>query len=366
MFIIFIILILIIIYYIHTYYEKSFLFWKKNNVPYLQPTFPFGNVTQLLFHQKAFGGYFNDLYNSFKNRGYKYGGCYFGTVPVLIIASPNLVRSVLTKDFNHFLDRPMFYNAKRDPLSAHLFTLKGEEWRPLRRKLTPTFSSGKIKKMYKIIHDCCLELTDYIESKIDKNEIIDMKESFRNLTNDVIGACAFGIKCNSIKDRDSEFMKHSKLFIKSSLSSTTKMLISVTMPKFLDFIQVRLVNKKVSDFFIKVLKENIEKREKDSIEIDDFLNLLIKMLGKENGEGSLTFNQLAAQAFVFFIAGYDTTSTTLNFCFIELAMNQDVQDKLRSAILEELKKCDDQIDYQNIMEIEYLNMVVNGKYFYFI
>jgi cytochrome P450 family 6 len=75
----------------------------------------------------------------------------------------------------------------------------------------------------------------------------------------------------------------------------------------------------------------------------------------------LSMNELAAQAFVFFIAGFETSSTTMTFCMYELSLHQDIQERLRDEIDVVLKKHDGKITYEAIQEMEYLDKVVSGK-----
>jgi len=72
-------------------------------------------------------------------------------------------------------------------------------------------------------------------------------------------------------------------------------------------------------------------------------------------------NCLAAQAFVFFLAGFETSSTTMTFCLYELALNPDIQEVLRNEIDTVLKKQSDNISYEAIQEMTYLDKVVAGK-----
>ena len=68
-----------------------------------------------------------------------------------------------------------------------------------------------------------------------------------------------------------------------------------------------------------------------------------------------------AQSVAFFTAGFETTSTTMTYSLYELALNPEVQEKLREEILRSMEKHDGCLTYDGIMEMNYLSMVVSGK-----
>jgi cytochrome P450 family 6 len=75
----------------------------------------------------------------------------------------------------------------------------------------------------------------------------------------------------------------------------------------------------------------------------------------------LSMDSLAAQALVFFFAGFETTSLTMSFCLYELSLNQDIQERLREEIDVVLKRQEGKITYEGIQQMEYLDKVVSGK-----
>lgn len=69
---------------------------------------------------------------------------------------------------------------------------------------------------------------------------------------------------------------------------------------------------------------------------------------------------MAANAFVFFIAGFETTSSTMSFLLLELAANPDIQEKVRQEITSTLERHEGDLNYDSIKDLPYLEMVISG------
>ena len=70
----------------------------------------------------------------------------------------------------------MHCNEKTDPLNAHLFLQSGDKWRTLRAKLSPTFTSGKLKHMFPLLKDIGDELIHVTNEYFMVSNIIEMKD----------------------------------------------------------------------------------------------------------------------------------------------------------------------------------------------
>lgn len=103
-------------------------------------------------------------------------------------------------------------------LLGHLFFLDGSQWRNLRTKLTPAFTSGKMKTMFSIIDACSNEMLSYLNGK----SMVEVGDLFTRYTTNVVTRCAFGI--------DVDFFRVSDPMLE-------KMVHRVGNPTFLDAIK---------------------------------------------------------------------------------------------------------------------------------
>lgn len=114
-------------------------------------------------------------------------------------------------------------------------------------------------------------------------------------------------------------------------------------------------------------------RTKNNVQRNDFLQLLLQLKtlgyvkdadnpdeGKEHQQ-KFTVEQAAAQAFLFFFAGFETSSSTMQFALYELALHPDIQEQLQQEIDANLAKNEGKFTYESVMNMELLDRVVDGK-----
>lgn len=163
-------LVALLLYYCLSYRRN---YWARKKVTSLKPTnFIMGSTGDIFVNKVSLYNYHASMYH--RLAPLQYGGYYNFFTPVLVVRDPDLIRTIFTKDFNYFTDRGQPLDEK-NPLSQNLFNLKGEKWRILRAKLTPTFTSGKIKIMFGLMKECTAELIEMIDMSIEKEQI-EVKE----------------------------------------------------------------------------------------------------------------------------------------------------------------------------------------------
>lgn len=342
---------------VYIYFKNAFNYWKLRGIPFVKPIFPFGNlkVFQKPVHVTEFS---QEIYNKLKGNS-KYCGIYMFAAPVAMILDLDLVRSILVTDFGNFTDKGLYSNEKDDPLSASLFTLDGEKWKKLRNKFTPSFTPAKMKFCFSTVVEVGERLKYTVVERIKENKPFELKDLISRFTTDVIGTCAFGIECNSLKNPSAEFKEMGQKVFKFKHSK----LVEVLVTGFKDLarrLHVKPLLDDVSAFFRNVVRETVEYREKNNVHRNDFMDILIKLKNEGiNDVDKLTLNEIAAQTLLFFVAGLETTSATLTFSLYELAVNPEMQTKARKEVQEAYKK-HGTLTYEMIMDIPYIEQVIKG------
>ncbi|KAJ8668284.1 hypothetical protein QAD02_009947 [Eretmocerus hayati] len=394
------ILLMIIAYILYSYLTSTFDFWLDLGVPFHKPWPLFGNFANLLLFQKSQVEGISEMYNWFTNE--RFGGLIRVRSPMLMLRDPDLIKAVCVKDFTVFRNRGIPVNNTSDPLSGHLFNLEGDQWKNLRAKLTPAFSSGKLKNMFYLLSECSSNLENLIERKLihlhpslsstntqiptnngiangisntnSECQEIEVRELATNFTIDVIGSCAFGLQINALTGDECEFKIVAKKLSKPSYKSALWRMLRVSLPSLYKALGVQVIDASVTNFFLDVVSQMIKQRGKSSTKRHDFMDLLIELKNKgtlethdtgdrekqeEESEKIVMDDQtIAAQAFVFFVAGFETSSNTIAFCLYELAVNPEIQEKVRDELTEALNEHDGELTYDAIQNMKYLDLVI--------
>ena len=162
----------------------------------------------------------------------KYGRVWAGyemCEPWINVADPALIKAITVKNFEHFSAH--WGVGTMESRFVTLDQAVGQEWKDLRRGLTPTFTSGKIKGMLALIGSAVDNMVEHLEEVVtEDNPVVDVKNVFQCMALDVIAKCAFGIDSNSFKNPNNEvFVQGKKLIEEFSVSNA---LASVMMNLF--------------------------------------------------------------------------------------------------------------------------------------
>ncbi|XP_013112024.2 probable cytochrome P450 6a21 [Stomoxys calcitrans] len=342
--------------------RKNFSYWKTKGIAYEEPH-PFLGSMEGLNNTRSFADIMQQYYDKFRGTG-PFAGFYFGYKPAAFILEPAVMKDILIKEFNNFTDRGFFHNEKDDPLSGQLFLVDGHKWRRMRNKLSPTFTSGKMRFMFPIITQIGEEFIEVMDQMAKDNPEIEIKDILARFTTDVIGSCAFGIDCGSLKNPHAEFREFGRRSLREQRHGNLVNAFIHSFPKLAAKMHFKLFPQEIIDFFLRIVKETVEYREQNNVRRNDFMDMLIdlknkKLVKSEDDLTNLTMEEITAQAFVFFNAGFDTSSTTMSFALYELARNQDVQEKARQEVLEMYKKNDHKFGYESMKEMPYLDQIIS-------
>ncbi|XP_037904183.1 probable cytochrome P450 6a13 isoform X2 [Hermetia illucens] len=349
---------------VYVLFKVRYRYWAKRGVPCLEPIFPFGSL-QRSGKRRHIKDTLDETYQEFSGKE-PLAGLYFFTDAVLMVLDLDLIHNMLVRDFSKFHDRGLFYNERSDPLSANLLTLEGHKWKVLRSKLTPTFTSGKMKFMYPTILGVMDQFDQTLREILKTQKDVEIKELLARFTTDVIGTCAFGIECNSLKDPNTEFRKVGRTAFEKTRHGLFGRAFLGQFPRLSRKLGLKTTRDDVSDFFMKVVRETVEFREKNNVRRNDFMDILIQLKNGGNGNGDskdgeakLSFEEIAAQAFIFFLAGFETSSTNMTYSLYELAKNTEIQEKARREINEVLEKHSGEFTYDAMMEMTYIGHINN-------
>ncbi|CAL1527755.1 unnamed protein product [Lymnaea stagnalis] len=318
-------------------------------------------------------------------------GTHQDTGPWLVTSNLDLLRFIMIKDFNNFVDRADSLNSAT-PVAKSLFFAKGNHWRRHRQIVSPTFSSSKLRLISKSVEQSAETLAGYLMQQAKDGTLVPIKEISSRFTCEVIAKIAFGFEADFIKEGASEFYSFSINMFMLSRDKIASIILGCLhrIPYLVEacsklFPSVQLfdvVNLKAATYFNDILTTAVAQRRefKESGKQRkhvDFLDLLLKANenlkagDQENDEKSslplgapsdvvtkiLDDEELLGHSMLVIFAGLETTATTLQCCLFELAKNPDIQEKVFQEIDRVITT--EKPSVEDLGGLQYLDWVIN-------
>ncbi|XP_007950097.1 cytochrome P450 2J2-like [Orycteropus afer afer] len=303
---------------------------RPKNYPPGPPRLPFiGNFIPLDFEGTPL---------AFQRLVKKYGNVFsleFGDICGVVVTGLPLIKEVLANQDQNFVDRPI------TPIREHVFKKNGlimssgQEWKEQRRFALTTlrnFGLGKKSLEERIQEEAC-HLIEAIEE--EKGQPFDPHFKINNAVSNIICSITFGERFDY---KDGQFQELLKLLDEityleggrwSQLYSTfpwiMKFLPGPHQTVFRDWEKLKL-------FVSRIIEKH--KRDWNPSEPRDFIDAYLKEMTKFTGNASSSFHEenLVCNTLDLFLAGTETTSTTLRWALLYMAIYPEIQEKVHTEI----------------------------------
>ncbi|KAJ0180087.1 hypothetical protein K1T71_004678 [Dendrolimus kikuchii] len=366
MFVLFLIFLLVATYFFVT---KNHDYWKKRNVKHDRPIPLFGNHFRNVMGIKSIVEIANELYNKYPEE--KIVGYYRGRTPTLIVRDLDIAKHILNVDFIHFYLRGLTRNPDLEPLLLNLFHVEGDSWKLARKRLTAAFTTAKLKAMFPLIVRCAEKLHSVGKRIALNGGECDIREMMARFTTEFIGACGFGIEMDTINDENSLFRELGKKIFNHPSVNLIVIALYDLFPEFKSVLHIpeRGVRESITEILINIRSQRGGKPSGRN----DFVDLLLDLesKGKICGESIEKFKEdgtpleaemdmdlkfMVAQVFIFFAAGFETSSSATSYTLHQLAYHPEIQERIQVEIDDVLLKYNNELSYDAIARMPLLAM----------
>lgn len=258
-----------------------------------------------------------------------------------------LIKEIGVKLKDEFLNHPDFFYDSPVITSRGLVNLKGAEWKARRKLVGPYFHGSRL---HSLINPIFLKQTRIFFEKLSSiavDEPIDVMQTMRDYSMDLIGEFAFGVDFESQEKSRVQFSKAVKDFIEAQ--------VEITHYFFLPFWHYLPIEKikafqRSQQTLLLICQEIVDLRKLHNSKKESFyyIDSLI--------QSDLSCGDILAEAVITFLAGTETTAITLMWSIYHILRSREI----RERVIEEIKENigEDEINETNISKLKYLECVL--------
>ncbi|XVF77105.1 hypothetical protein PTKIN_Ptkin14bG0013600 [Pterospermum kingtungense] len=283
-----------------------------------------------------------------------------GEVSNMVVSSPQTAAEVMRTHDIIFANRPhllavdiIMYKGTDIAFSPY-----GDYWRQLRKIcVLEMLSTKRVQSFSPIREEEVSKMIRAISSKA--GSAVNLSKMIYDMTYEIVSRTSFGGKC---KEKE-KFTILFREIVQLGLGFTVAELFpSVKLLKFLSGFGPKLerLHRKVDKILESIISEHKASREIPSSsdgEPDDLVDVLLSL--QENGdlEFPLTTDNIKAVILDLFIAGSDTSFTTIEWAMSEMLKNPRVMQKAQAEVRQVFNRKGN-VDVEGLHELEYLKLVI--------
>ncbi|CAL5204258.1 unnamed protein product [Lathyrus oleraceus] len=331
------------------------------------PSFPFGNIKEMK-RNSSFSSSLDITHNihsiispyyySWQKSYGKVFIYWLGTEPFLYIADPEFLKIMSSKVLAKKWGKPSVFRKDREPMFGNgLVMAEGTTWVHHRHVIAPTFTPLNLKTMASMMVDATKKMIKRWNSQINSGHLeIDIEREIVATAGDIIAKASFGMG-----DEKGKLVFEQLRTLQMTLFKTNGY-VGVPFEKFFNFkktFEAKNIGKNVDKLMLSIINDRMNSNDKKQHE-QDLLGHLLKENHEIDGKlnKALTKKELVDECKTFFFGGYETTSLSITWTLLLLALHQDWQNQLRDEIKQVIGNIE-KLDINLLADLKKMKCVMN-------
>jgi len=280
----------------------------------------------------------------------KFGPVYRGILfdPTVTCAEPAILKRVLKKieEFpKQDVEQNRFKHIEKFTGFRNILNLNQPEWHDQRSVLNKAFTSNKVffEPMLKKVHQ--------VTSLWKNNEPVHVSYDLQKMTLDVLATCIFGYDFDTLNGQNAgPLAAYNYCF--ENLFSPFRFVFpwynSLPIPANFKVNQQSTI---FDEYCWKIINQAKNSRATDQTETDKLPSLISLML-----ESGMSDKDVRDNVSIFFLAGHETTASTLSWVLGLLASHPEIQKKAREEVFQ---KAPNGLTYDVLKDFEYIDCIIH-------
>lgn len=270
---------------------------------------------------------------------------------LFVVNDPKEVRKIMVDNVKEFPKSDMLHELLKPLLGVSIFTTNGEVWKKQRELLRPSFEMTRISKVFDLMSNAAADMMERFR-KYPNGSIVEVDEHMTFVTADVIFRTIMSSKLDEIKGKE---ILHAFVTFQEE-TARTAIRKFFCLPDWLSNILGENKRMKAGAVIRKSLSDIIKPRY-DSYKNDNYSDILASLLHTVDASSGerFSFEEILDQVSMLFLAGHETTASSLTWTLYCLSLDQDAQQKAYNEIISINK--DGKFSISDIKEMKYLTNV---------
>ncbi|EHD2890293.1 cytochrome P450 [Campylobacter jejuni] len=268
-----------------------------------------------------------------------------------VINDTKEVKRMMVDEVREFPKSAFLHELLSPLLGESIFTTNGEVWKKQRELLRPSFEMTRINKVFNLMSEAVADMMDRF-SKYPNHAVIEVDEAMTFITADVIFRTIMSSKLDEEKGR--KILNAFVTFQEQSVHTAMRRMFR--FPKWLSYVLGDRKRAKAGDVIRQVLSDIIKPRYDmaDNAEFEDILGSLLLVVDADTNK-RFSFEEILDQVAMLFLAGHETTASSLTWTLYLLSLYPKEQEKAYEEITQVLQG--GAIEISHLRQFKYLTNI---------